>query len=155
MPEFPIRSLATFNGWASILDKYKELFNENTIVICHSIGNPFIIRYLHQNHLSIKLYISVAGFCKLFTVPDREDLNNALIEFKVDKNDINYCKANIKQRFSLYSNTDKVVPFNVLEHFVRELNTVPVFIPGAGHMGNKENTTSIPQILDILDNINK
>ena len=46
MPNFPIRSEATYSVWAKILDNYKNLFNEDTIVICHSIGNPFIINYL-------------------------------------------------------------------------------------------------------------
>ena len=153
MPEFPIRSLATYTGWSKILDEYKDLFNEETIIVCHSIGNPFIIRYLSSNNLKAKLYVSVAGFCKLFRIPDREDLNKAFIDFKVDKNNINYCKANISNRYSLYSDTDRVVPFDVLEDFVKELNSTPVFIPGAGHMGNKENTTMLPQITDIIDKI--
>ena len=46
MPNFPIRSEATFNGWSDILDKYKEYFNSETIVVAHSIGNPFFIQYL-------------------------------------------------------------------------------------------------------------
>lgn len=153
MPNFPIRSLATYSGWAKILDEYKDLFNEETIVICHSIGNPFIIRYLSSNNLQVKLYISVAGFCKLFIIPDREDLNNAFIEFKPSENDIEYCRLKIPYKFSLYSDTDKVVPFDVLEDFTKELNSTPVFIPGVGHMGNKENTTSVPQITDIIDKI--
>ena len=153
MPEFPIRSLATFNGWANILDEYKDLFNQDTVVVCHSIGNPFIIKYLNKNHLKAKLYVSVAGFCKLFTIPDREDLNKAFIDFKVSHTDIDYCKKNIEYRFSLYSDTDRVVPFDVLENFVKELNSNPVFIPVAWHMGNKENTTKLPQIIDILDKL--
>ena len=153
MPKFPIRSLATFTGWSQILDNYKDLFNEETIVVCHSIGNPFIIQYLANNNLKSKLYISVAGFCKLFTIPNREDLNNAFIDFKVNKENIEYCKSNVKYRFSLYSDTDRVVPFDILEDFVRELNSTPIFIPGAGHMGNKENTSSLPQITKIIDNL--
>ena len=153
MPEFPIRSLATYTGWSKILDNYKDLFNEETIVVCHSIGNPFIIRYLSSNKLKAKLYVSVAGFCKLFRIPDREDLNKAFIDFKVSKGNIDYCKLNIKKRFSLYSETDRVVPFDILEDFVKELNSTPVFISGAGHMGNKENTTKLPQITDIIDKI--
>lgn len=153
MPYFPIRSEASYLGWSSILNQYKNLFDENTIIVCHSIGNPFIIKYLTENNLKAKLYVSVAGFCKLFRVPDREDLNNAFIDFQVSEKDIVYCKNNIQFRYSLYSNNDHVIPFDILKDFIKELDSNAVFINNAGHMGNRENTTKLPQILDIIDKI--
>lgn len=153
MPNFPIRSEATYLGWSNILDKYINLFDENTIIICHSIGNPFIIKYLAENKLKAKLYISVAGFCKLFTVPERADLNNAFIDFQVKLDNINYCKSNIQNRYSLYSDNDHVIPFDILENFIHSLDSVPVFISGVGHMGNRDNIHDLPQILPILDTI--
>lgn len=153
MPEFPIRSEATYLGWSSLLDNYIDYFNEDTIIVCHSIGNPFIIKYLSKRKLKAKLYISVAGFCKLFTVPDRADLNKAFIDFQVDIDDINYCKSNIPFRYSLYSDNDHVIPFPILENFIEKLESNPVFIRGVGHMGNRDNIHDIPQITDIIDNV--
>lgn len=153
MPEFPIRSEASYIGWASILNNYKKYFNKDTIIVCHSIGNPFIIKYLSQNKLMAKLYISVAGFCELFTVPDRDDLNNAFIDFKVNTEGINYCKSNITFRYSLYSDNDHVIPFNILENFIQQLSSKPVFISGVGHMGNRDNIHSLPQIVEILNTL--
>lgn len=154
MPQFPIRDKASYYSWSSILDNYIECFNEDTIVICHSIGNPFIIRYLSEKKLKINLYISVAGFCKLFTVPDRNDLNNAFIDFKVLDNNINYCKLNIKNIYSLYSDNDHVIPFEILEDFIKKLHSTPVFIHGVGHMGNRDNVSKLPQITKIIDELN-
>lgn len=135
MPHFPIRAEATYLGWSSILDQYKDLFDENTIIVCHSIGNPFIIKYISENKLRAKLYVSVAGFCKLFKVPDREDLNKAFVDFEVKQNDIDYCKKNIDNRYSLYSNNDHVIPFNILEDFINKLESNPVFISGVRTYG--------------------
>lgn len=158
MPNFPIRSEATFSGWSSILDNYKSLFNEETIVVCHSIGNPFIIKYISENKLQAKLYVSVAGFCKLFSVPDRADLNSAFVDFKVDSNNTNYCKKNITYRYSLYSDNDHVVPFDILEDFIKQMNSSPIFISKVGHMGNRQSKEIYPEIAktisDILDRIN-
>ena len=154
MPNFPIRSEATYKGWAQILDKFIHLFNDDTIVVCHSIGNPFIIRYISENHLNAKLYISVAGFCKLFTVPDREDLNNAFKDFQVNNSNIEYFKNHIPYRYSLYSDNDHVIPSDILKDFITELNSNPVFISGVGHMGNRNNINSLPEILDILNTVN-
>lgn len=153
MPNFPIRSDATYSGWASILDQYKDLFDDNTIVVCHSIGNPFIIKYISENNLKAKLYVSVAGFCKLFTVPDRDDLNKAFIDFQVYNDNINYCKSNIANRYSLYSDNDHVIPFDILKNFVEQLDSNAVFISGVGHMGNRDNIHELPQIVDIVDTI--
>ena len=85
LPKLPIRLEASYEKWSKILDEYKEYFNEETIVVAHSIGNPFFIRYLNNNNLKCKLYISVAGFCDLFKVPDREDLNTAFVDLQLVK----------------------------------------------------------------------
>ncbi len=153
MPEFPIRSEATYSGWSSILDNYISSFNEDSIIVCHSIGNPFIIKYISDRKLKVKLYISVAGFCKLFTVPDREDLNNAFLDFKISNENINYCKSNILYRYSLYSDNDHVIPFDILNDFVQKLDSIPVFISCVGHMGNRDNIHKLPQIIEILNKV--
>ncbi len=154
MPNFPIRSDASYTKWSLILDKYKEHFNSETIVVAHSIGNSFFIKYLSQNKLQISTYISVAGFCDLFKVPEREDLNNAFIDFAVSNNEINYCKDSIKNKFSLYSDNDHVIPFDVLKNFVKKIKSSPVFIKGVGHMGNRNNIKHLPQIENIINNLN-
>lgn len=151
IPEFPIRSEATYKGWSSILNNYLNYFNKDTIVVCHSIGNPFIIKFLSENHISIYLYISVAGFCKLFTVPDREDLNKAFKDFMINNSEIDFCKSTIKFRYSLYSDNDHVIPFDILKDFVNKLDSVPVFISGVGHMGNRDDIHELPQIIEIID----
>lgn len=152
MPNFPIRSDASYIKWSLILDNFKNYFNDETIVIAHSIGNPFIIKYIYENNLKINTYISVAGFCDLFTVPDREDLNNAFKDFQVNNAQIEYLKNTIPNKFSLYSDNDHVIPFKVLQSFIFKIKSSPVFIKGVGHMGNRDNITNLPQIEDIINN---
>lgn len=150
MPKFPIRSEATFDKWSKILDEYINYFNKDTIVIAHSIGNPFFIKYLFNNALNIFLYISVAGFCDLFTVENRNDLNKAFIDFAVDDKHIEYLINSVKFRYSLYSDNDHVIPYNLLKKFITQINSIPVFIKGVGHMGNRNKITRLPQIEDII-----
>lgn len=153
IPTFPIRSEASYQKWSSILDNYKENFNSETIVFAHSIGNPFVIKYLYENKIQINSYISVAGFCDLFTVPDREDLNKAFIDFAVNNEEIDYCKNTIKHKFSFYSDNDHVIPFNILENFIHKLESSAVFIKGMGHFGNRDNISELPQIENIFKQI--
>lgn len=153
-PSFPIRSEATYDKWSKILDEYKEYFNKDTIVVAHSIGNPFFIRYLSENKLEAKAYISVAGFCDLFKVDGREDLNKAFIDFKVNNDNISYLKENVPNRYSLYSDNDHVIPFDILESFINKLESKPVFIKGVGHMGNRDDVHRLIQIEEIIDSLN-
>ena len=153
MPIFPIRLEAKFDSWSSVLDKYKEYFNDETIVIAHSIGNPFFIKYIYNNKLNAKLYISVAGFCDLFRIEGREDLNSAFVDFAVSDENIKYLKEYVPNRFSLYSDNDHIIPFNILESFYKKIDSNPVFISGVGHMGIKSKITRIPQIEKIIESL--
>lgn len=154
MPNFPIRSEASYLKWANIFNDFKNYLDSESIVIAHSIGNPFFIKYLCENKLKVNTYISVAGFCDLFKVPDREDLNNAFIDFAVNNAEIEYCKDSIPNKFSLYSDNDHVIPFDILESFINKIKSSPVFIKGVGHMGNRNNITRLPEIEKIIDNLN-
>ena len=153
MPNFPIRSEATFAGWSSILDEYKKHINSDSIIVAHSIGNPFIIKYFYNNNLNANLYISVAGFCDLFKVEGREDLNSAFIDFSVNNTHIEYFKSAVSHRFSLYSNNDHVIPFDILKSFIFKMESSPVFIENVGHMGNRDNISRLPQIEEIIENL--
>lgn len=153
MPNFPIRSEASFKKWSKILDEYKDKFNSETIVVAHSIGNPFFLKYIYENKLKPNLYISVAGFCDLFKVEGRNDLNSAFIDFAIGNSEIDYLKKSVPHRFSLYSDNDHVIPFNILESFISKIDSTPVFIKGVGHMGNRDNISRLPQIEEIINSI--
>ena len=62
MPKFPIRAESKYEKFDEILSKYlqsKEL-NEESIVICHSIGNPYFIRFCREHNFTPNNYIAVA-----------------------------------------------------------------------------------------------
>ena len=51
IPEFPPREGVIYETWNNILEKYKSKINKDTIVVAHSIGNEFIIKYLYENNI--------------------------------------------------------------------------------------------------------
>ena len=89
----------------------------------------------------------------MFKVEVRDDLNTAFVDFAVKNNEIDYLKSSVPYRFSLYSDNDHVIPFNVLESFVLKIESKPIFIKGVGHMGNRDNITRLPQIEEIINTI--
>ena len=151
MPEFPAKEGVVYNIWSKILDHDKKEFNSKTIVIAHSIGNEFIIKYLVENRINIDLYISLAGFGECFEWEDKPDLNRAVKEFLIDGKEIETFKNLVKNKYSIYSDNDHIVPFEILERYPRTIESNPVLIKGIGHMGKKSGLETIPEVLDIIE----
>lgn len=150
IPEFPPREGVVYKNWSNIFDQYREYINSNTIIVTHSIGNEFIIKYLNENELKINLYISLAGFSDYFEVKDREDLNRADKEFLVSKNEIQRFKSMSKKRYCIYSDNDHIVPLEVLEKHPININAIPILIRNIGHMGKKSGLEKIPEVIEII-----
>ena len=154
IPDFPTRADITLNGYFAVFDKYKEYFNEDLIVIAHSLGNAMLLKYLYNNNLNIKGYISLAGFGESFTTIGREDLNTAIKEVSINKEEKEKIILLIKNKYSIYSNDDHIVPYYLLENFPKLINAKPLLIPNIGHMGKKSGLETLPEVLDIIESIN-
>lgn len=155
LPEFPPREGVQYNIWSAMLDEYEKEITEDTIVIAHSIGNACSIHYLAQRHKKIKGFISLAGFVDVFEHEGREDLNRAVREFLVQKEEIEVFQQLVDEKFAIYSDNDHIVPFEVLEDYVKKLDAHPIFIQGIGHMGSKSGVEEIPELLEVVNKIEK
>ena len=62
MPEFPIRSESRYEKFKEILEFYinNGKLNNNSIVVAHSIGNAYFIRFCKELNYVPKAYIAVA-----------------------------------------------------------------------------------------------
>ena len=61
MPEFPIRADSKYEKFRDILDYYENgTLNSNSIVIAHSIGNAYFIRFCEEKKFIPESYIAVA-----------------------------------------------------------------------------------------------
>ncbi len=121
LPNFPVREEITLDGYFKVLDEYRELFNDNLIVIAHSIGNPIFIKYISKNNYKIGKYISLAGFSKDYYNEGKDILNEkvklTILTDKEKEDAINL----INERYSIYSDNDHIVPFDLLENYYMEL----------------------------------
>ena len=151
LPEFPPREKCNYDSWCKVLNEYKTEFNDNTIVIAHSIGNEFIIKYCYNNKIKMKMYIGLAGFSKYFECEGKTHLNAVLKNFLIDEAEKEYFKEMNVDKYSIYSDNDHIVPFNTLKEFHEDVDAIPVFIEGIGHMGRKSGITKIDKILEIIE----
>lgn len=151
VPKFPPREGVVYKSWKSILDQYKESIKSDSIVVAHSIGNEFIIKYLNENSLNIYLYISLAGFSEYFETEGKEDLNRACKEFLVTPSELENFKNKCNKKYSIYSNNDHIVPFNILKEYPKSINAKPILIENIGHMGKKSGLDKIPKVIEIIE----
>lgn len=150
MPSFPPQEGTVYEDWAKIFNQYIDKIKPGSTVVCHSIGNEFLIRYLADKNLKIHTYVSLAGFAKTYHNEGKDVLNAAVERFLVNQEQINQFKALTKKRYSIYSDDDHIVPFDVLEEFPRQIDAEPKLIRGIGHMGKKSGLEKFPELFDLV-----
>ncbi|MCI9063079.1 MAG: hypothetical protein HFJ17_00490 [Clostridia bacterium] len=150
VPEFPPREGVIYEQWKNIFNNYKKDIKNDSIVIAHSIGNEFIIKYFNENNINIKLYISLAGFAEYFEWENREDLNRACKDFLVSKTELENFMHMCDKKYSIYSDNDHIVPFDILERYPKSIGSTPLLIKNIGHMGKKSGLETIPEVIEII-----
>lgn len=152
LPNFPVKKEITIDRYFKVFDEYRNLFNENLIVIAHSIGNPMFIKYISQNNYKIGKYISLAGFSKAYYNEEKDVLNEKLkLIILTDKEKEDTIKL-INERYSVYSDNDHIVPFELLESYCTDIRSKPILIKNIGHMGKKSGLETLPEVIDLIRN---
>lgn len=151
MPILPTQENVRYSIWKDKFNKYKKELDGEIIVIAHSCGNPFIIKYFKEYDLNIRLYISMAGFSNLFTVDWSEDLNKAIKDLLPTEEEILNFKNKVQKKHCIFSDNDHVVPLSILKQHVDNVNGQQLLIPNIGHIGSKSNLKSLPQVIDIIN----
>ena len=151
MPEFPVREEITIEGYFKILDTYKELFNENLIVVAHSIGNPMFIKYISKYGLKVGKYISLAGFSKEFFNEGKDVLNEKVKLTILTDKELNDAKTLIGEKYSIYSDSDHLVPSDLLEQYCNDINSIAIPMKDIGHMGKKSGLEELPEVIKLIN----
>ena len=149
LPSFPLREEATYEKWVGVMDSAGALTDE-TIVICHSIGNAFLIKYIAEKKFKIDTYIGLAGFAKVFSHDGEDVLNTAIKDFAVTNEEIRAFVMSTKKRYAFYSDNDSVIPDDIREEYPRTIDAVPVLIHGVGHMGSRSGLENFQELLDLI-----
>lgn len=154
LPDFSVRSDAKYDKWEKILKQYylDGKLNENSIVIAHSLGTQFMIKFIAKNNIKIDKYISVAGFIGF---KGREDLEKILESFQPTEEEYLISNSLINKRYSIYSDNDELNDISKLEKYAEKINGQKILLHNCGHFNPKSNVKEITEINNIiLDNEN-
>ncbi len=150
MPVFPPQEGVIYEDWAKILDEYKNSIHDDSIVVCHSIGNEFFIRYLAERRLAVDTFISLAGFADVFYNEGKDTLNHVVEQFLVSDENLKNLVASTNNRYAIYGDDDHIIPQDVLAGFAEKISAQPIKLHGIGHMGNHSGLDEFPELLELV-----
>lgn len=151
LPKFPTRAESRYEKFEEILLQYlktKEL-NENSIVICHSIGNPYFIRFCREHNFVPNNYIAVAPGA-VYNFPSSR--NDYTMEVKkqanLKKEDFNFAQ-NFKNIYLIYSDEDDK-NIEKFTRFSKDFKTKDIYLKGYNHFDGYHRIYRIPELNDLI-----
>lgn len=133
-PKFPTPENQSLENWMKVFSEYTDKFDDETIIVGHSIAPAFILAVLENAKLTIRAAFFVAGFASRLGNPDFDGINRTFLERKFDWNRI---KKNCKKFYLIYSDNDPYVPYPKTEELSEKLGVEPILVKCAGHFNEK------------------
>ena len=141
LPVMPNKTNARYEEWKLWMDKIVPFLNDDVILVGHSMGGSFLVKYLSENKFSknIKAVFLVSAMF------DYDDEGYSLQSFSLpEKLDLQTDKI-----YLYHSKDDKVVPFRSMDNLKSKLpNAVTRIFEDRGHV----NQETFPELAtDIKD----
>ena len=116
LPKMPNPSNAKYNEWKIIFNKISKLLEKNVILIGHSLGAIFLIKYLSENKFPKKILATL-----LISPPHDDDgMEESLGDFILPKS-LKKLNNQGGKIFIYQSKDDPVVPYSHLEKYKKAL----------------------------------
>ena len=151
MPQFPTRAESRYEKFDAILSQYLQSgeLNQNSIVICHSIGNAYFIRFCREHNFVPNNYIAVApGLVYCYPISRTDYIVDVKDQANLKQADFDYAK-NFKNVYLLYSDEDD----QNLEKFTRfekDFDATAMYLKGYNHFDGYHRIYQIPELIELI-----
>lgn len=146
VPQFPSPPVvpANIEEWFEVLSEYQASFNQDTLIIGHSLGGLFTLRILEQIQVPIKLAAVVGApiGCEPILNYERD---SAFCGFEFNWNKI---RAGAQNFVVFQSDDDPYVGLENGRQLAEHLHTDLSFIPNAGHFNKAAGYTEFPELIE-------
>lgn len=156
MPEFPIRAESSYEKFDKILHSYYETgtLNENSIVICHSIANPYFIRFCSKHNFVPKHFVAVApGAVYEYPMTRTDYIVSVKKQAYLTKDEIEFGKK-LENVVCFYSDEDDN-NIEKFERFIKDFGAKPMYLKGYNHFDGRHRIYKIPELIEYIDKITK
>jgi len=138
-PKMPNKINAKYLEWKIWFEKFIPYITEGVILVGHSLGGSFLVKFLSENDMPKK----IRGTFLVAPVYDEDSDDYSLADFKLPDNLSGFEKQG-GQIFIYHSEDDPVVPFNNLGKFKEKLISAKTIIfKNKQHFGQEK----LPEIV--------
>jgi predicted alpha/beta hydrolase family esterase len=110
---------ARYSEWKIWFEKYIPLFNEEIILLGHSLGGSFLAKYLSENKIDKKVIATL-----LVAAPfNDKDTDYSLVDFNLTE-DMKLLEKQSEKVFLYHSKDDSIVSFHETTKFKRSLPSI-------------------------------
>ena len=142
-PAFPTPAGQNYDNWMQIVEPHLTDFNEETVLIGHSIGASFTLSILEKLNVKIEKTILASGFVGPLGL-ELDEINMTIAEREYDWNKV---RSNSVGFVILHGSEDPYVPDAKAAELGKLLDTEPVLIPNGGHLNEAAGFTEFPLLL--------
>lgn len=145
LPQMPNKMNAKYLEWEIWFEKYLPFLKDGVILIGHSLGASFLLRYLSQKNLSIKV-----GGLYLIAAPYFEKDQEEGGDFCFDEVHLPLIAQKVAKIVLIHSKDDVVVPFTHFEKLMSGFpNAESIVFDDKGHF----NQESFPELIAHICNL--
>lgn len=142
-PSMPCAGNAKYNEWKLWFERYFEYLQDGVVLVGHSLGGTFLLKYLSENTLPVKIsqLHLVAAAC------ENGDDGEVIFELGSDYSNVMRQCGNI---FVYHSKDDFVVPYEQGERIAKNIpGSELITFEDRGHFLGSE----FPELIDTLNRI--
>lgn len=147
VPQLPTPGGQSLENWISAFSETAKSIDSASILIGHSLGAAFLLRYLELSSVKIKAAILVGAFIGKIAVPHFDCINESFFTQDFQWEIIQKSSA----YFACYhGSNDPYVPQVQFELIANRLKAQKILVPRAGHFNLASGYSTFPQLLSHL-----
>lgn len=143
-PKMPNAQNARYLEWKIWFEKIILLLDKNIILVGHSLGGIFLVKYLSENNYPKKIKAAL-----LVAAPYNTPTRHPLVDFNITSSLDNFTRQ-AGMIILYHSKDDLIVPFDNFEYYHKELpNSNLRIFEDRGHFNGEH----FPEIVDDIKNL--
>lgn len=151
-PRFPTPENQSLESWMNVFEPYKQYLNQDTIMIGHSLGCPFILDLLEITDVKIKAAFLVAPFASLLGFEYGDNLNKTFVDKKFYWEKI---RQNCDEFYVYYSDNDPYVTEQTAMDVLKNVQGIDCKVCNAGHFNKKAGYIEFEKLLKDIEAVIK
>lgn len=147
-PQFPVEEgQQTVANWLRVLEPMRDKI-ENSIMVGHSLGAPFVVDILNEWDVKIKAAFLVGGF-----IGPHEAEGETFEDFAERNYDWGKIKSSCQSFVLLNSDNDPYIPLEKGKLLAEKLGVEVTIVPNAGHFQAQSGYVTFPLLLEKIEQV--